>query len=190
MNKPILAIIGGANGSGKTSHSKPYLREGIFFLNPDEIARALNPGDVRASAIEAGRMVLNYSNQLVDAKRSFAIESTLSGLTPLKLLHKAKTAGYKTLLIYITTGNPEINIKRVEMRVANGGHHIAISDIIRRFHRSIASLPDYLKRVDEAFLVDNSLQIPRLVVQLEAGIVVKAYAPVPKWTRSVLAKLA
>jgi predicted ABC-type ATPase len=151
MKQPLLVIVGGPNGSGKSSQCRPYLEEGLFFLNPDEIARALNPKDVHASAIEAGRVVLNYSAQLVKERRSFALESTLSGRRPLKLLATARAAGYRTKLVYIGTVDPSVNIDRVATRVARGGHHIPTEDIIRRWHRSVAGMQRYLKAVEAAW---------------------------------------
>jgi predicted ABC-type ATPase len=189
MSQPLLTIVGGPNGSGKSSKSKPYLEEGLFFLNPDEIARALNPKDVRASAMEAGRVVLNYAAQLVEERRSFALESTLSGNTPLRLVASAKTRGYRTALVYVGTDDPEINIDRVAARVAQGGHHIPTDDIIRRWHRSVEGLPRYLKAVDAAWVVDNSGEVPRLIAQTVGGVTTVLYPPVPNWVDQAINRL-
>jgi predicted ABC-type ATPase len=188
MNKPLLAIVGGPNGSGKSSQSRPYLEDGLFFLNPDEIARVLNPKDVRASAMEAGRVVLNYAAQLVQERRSFALESTLSGNTPLKLLATAKAKGYRTALVYVGTKDPTVNIIRVASRVAQGGHHIPTDDIIRRWHRSVEAMPRYLKAVDEAWIVDNSGEIPRLIAKTMSGVATILYPPVPAWIQQAIDK--
>jgi predicted ABC-type ATPase len=189
MKSPLLAIVGGPNGSGKSSKSRPYLEDGLFFLNPDEIARALNPKDVRASAMEAGRVVLSYAAQLVEERRSFALESTLSGHTPLKLLGTAKSRGYRTQLIYVGTKDPFVNIARVASRVAQGGHHIPTEDIIRRWHRSVEGLPRYLKAVDAAWIVDNSSEVPRLIAQTVDGVATVLYPPVPNWVEQAINRL-
>jgi predicted ABC-type ATPase len=189
MSQPLLAIVGGPNGSGKSSKSKPYLEEGLFFLNPDEIARALSPKDVRASAMAAGRVVLNYAAQLVEERRSFALESTLSGLTPLKLVATAKSKGYRTALVYVGTDDPRINIGRVAARVAQGGHHIPTDDIIRRWHRSVEGMPRYLKAVDEAWIVENSGEVPRLIAKTVDGVATVSHPPVPAWIQQAIDKL-
>lgn len=42
LNKKELVIIGGANGSGKTTFAFPYVEKlGHDFLNADEIAKEL-----------------------------------------------------------------------------------------------------------------------------------------------------
>ena len=58
--KPKLYILAGANGSGKSTISKVLLpAEGIVYINPDDIARELNPEnpvgvhrEIYASAID------------------------------------------------------------------------------------------------------------------------------------------
>lgn len=41
-----LYILAGANGSGKSTISKVLLPgEGIVYINPDDIAREINPDD-------------------------------------------------------------------------------------------------------------------------------------------------
>ena len=41
-----LYILAGANGSGKSTIAKVLLpREGIVYINPDDIAREINPDD-------------------------------------------------------------------------------------------------------------------------------------------------
>jgi predicted ABC-type ATPase len=183
MRYPTLVIVGGPNGSGKSTHSTPYLEEGLLFLNPDEIARAINPADVRASALEAGRVVLNYARQLIMQDRSFAIETTLSGTTQLRLIAEAQKRNFKTLLIYLGTENPSINITRVAARVAQGGHDIPKKDVVRRWHRSIQGYRRYVALVDEAMLVDCSSDSPRFFARFENGVLTSGMPPFPAWAQ-------
>ncbi len=51
-----LYILAGANGSGKSTIAKTLLpSEDIVYINPDDIARELNPSDPVAVRILAGR---------------------------------------------------------------------------------------------------------------------------------------
>ncbi|MGN6532811.1 MAG: hypothetical protein ACTHK0_13800 [Ginsengibacter sp.] len=56
-----LYVLAGPNGAGKTTAAKTLLPE-IFqcsiFLNADEIAAELNPENVEAVAMKAGRIML------------------------------------------------------------------------------------------------------------------------------------
>ena len=64
-----LYIIAGCNGAGKTTASYTVLPE-IWkckeFVNADEIARGLSPFNPEGVAIEAGRLMLQRINQLLD----------------------------------------------------------------------------------------------------------------------------
>jgi predicted ABC-type ATPase len=155
---PTLCIIGGCNGAGKTTLARELLpRLGLMrFLNTDEIARGLSPLDPTLSAFKAGRLLLEEAQTLMKAKASFAIESTLSGRTYLALIREAKAHGYRFLLHYIVIGSGAQAVKRVELRVRIGGHHVPEEDVLRRFDRSRKHfLTDYLPLADEWVLWDN-----------------------------------
>ena len=98
------------------------------FLNADEIARGLSPLDPTLSAFKAGRLLLEEARTLMKAKASFAIESTLSGRTYVALIREAKALGYRFLLHYIVIGSGAQAVKRVELRVRIGGHHVPKED--------------------------------------------------------------
>ena len=90
-----LFILAGANGSGKSTISKVLLpTEHIVYVNPDDIAKELNPSDPSAARIEAGKETLRRIDLLLEKGDSFAIESTLSGNMYVKVLERAKSLGY------------------------------------------------------------------------------------------------
>jgi predicted ABC-type ATPase len=186
MTRPKFFIVGGPNGSGKSSQSKPFLDEGLLFLNPDEIARVISAKSETERAIEAGRVVLKYVQDLIAQKRSFALESTLSGSAQLQMIKRAQAAGFMTHLVYVTTDDPAINIDRVAARVARGGHNIPVDDIVRRWHRSIEGLHRYLRLVDTATLIDNSGAKAFVVAELVQGKVSVVAPTLPPWAISVI----
>ncbi|MDH4477605.1 MAG: hypothetical protein QE274_14115 [Verrucomicrobiaceae bacterium] len=155
---PVLCILGGCNGAGKTTLARELLpRLGLMrFLNADELARGLSPLDPTLSAFRAGRLLLEEARSLMEAKSSFAIESTLSGKTYVALIREAKARGYRFLLHYIVIGSATQAVGRVALRVKLGGHHVPEDDVRRRFGRSRSHfLRDYLPLADEWVLWDN-----------------------------------
>ena len=130
-------ILAGANGSGKSTISKVLLpAEGLVYVNPDDIARELNPDNPLAVRIEAGREALHCIDSLIEKGESFAIESTLSGNAYVKVVERAKSLGYTVVIAYIFVDSPEVCIRRIEERVRNGGHFVPAEDVERRYARS------------------------------------------------------
>lgn len=146
-----LYILAGANGSGKSTFSKVLLPvEGIVYVNPDDIAKSLNPADPASVQIEAGKATLREIDGLMGRGESFAIESTLSGQMYVKVLERAKLLGYETTIAYVFVDSPEVCIERIAARVKNGGHFVPDEDVRRRYVRSkenflnvYAGIPDH-----------------------------------------------
>src|SRR5450759_2574374 len=101
--KPTIYVIAGCNGAGKTTFAKEFLPNiGVVrFLNADEIARGLSPLKPEAVAFKAGRLLLSELNELIERRETFALESTLSGRTYLKIFEEAKQCGYKIELHFV-----------------------------------------------------------------------------------------
>lgn len=59
-------ILAGANGSGKSTIAKVLLPTvGIAYVNPDDIARELNPSDLTSVKIAAGREALRRIDEMM-----------------------------------------------------------------------------------------------------------------------------
>ena len=132
-----LFILAGANGSGKSTISKVLLpTEHIVYVNPDDIAKELNPSDPTAARIDAGKETLRRIDSLLERGDSFAIESTLSGNMYVKVLERAKSLGYETTIAYVFVDSPDACIARIAARVLSGGHFVPDEDVRRRYVRS------------------------------------------------------
>ena len=115
-------------------------------------------------AIEAGRLMLKRINELLAAKVSFSIETTLATRSYTRLIQRAQNAGYKVSLIYFWLNSPELAVNRVLQRVNEGGHNVPMDVIYRRYQAGINNLFQiYMPRVDYWLLADNSIS-PRVIV--------------------------
>ncbi len=98
---PTIYIIAGPNGAGKTTAAYTLLPD-VFntyeFVNADEIARGLSPFNFEGVTFQAARIMIERLYQLVKENKSFAFETTLSGLTYLPFIKDAKTKGYDIIL--------------------------------------------------------------------------------------------
>ncbi len=137
MSKTCI-ILGGPNGSGKTTFAKEYLAlHGVPFLNADEIAAEMSPGNVADAAIAAGRALIQRLDHSIIQGISFVLESTLSGLTLRKTIQRCREEDYRVELYFIFLASPRQNIERIKGRVIKGGHHVPDADVIRRYRRSL-----------------------------------------------------
>lgn len=164
-----LYIIAGCNGAGKTTASFTILPEIIEckeFVNADEIAKGLSPFQPEKVAFEAGRIMLNRINELLEKNESFAFETTLSTRSYKQKIEQAKLKGYTTTLLFFWLENVELAKERVKIRVAEGGHNIETEVIERRYLKGIKNLFDiYLPIIDGALLFDNSFGRHELIAQ-------------------------
>jgi predicted ABC-type ATPase len=137
-SKKQVVIVAGANGSGKTTFAHKFLEVTKFeFLNADEIAKKMNPKDPLKARIAAGKQVIRSIDELIEAGKSFVIESTLSGSFLEKHITKLKEHGYEINLTYIFLGSKDLCIERIKSRVRQGGHDVPDLDVIRRFNRGL-----------------------------------------------------
>ncbi|WP_373511067.1 zeta toxin family protein [Persicitalea sp.] len=164
-----LYIIAGCNGAGKTTASFTILPEILDckeFVNADEIARGLSPFQPEKVAFEAGRIMLNRIDDLLNRDESFAFETTLATKSYRVKIEEAKSKGYTTTLLFFWLQNVALAKERVKTRVLEGGHNIPSDVIERRYSRGIANLLKiYLPIVDKAFLFDNSFGRRELIAQ-------------------------
>ena len=173
MTQPTLYIIAGCNGAGKTTASFTILPDILNcreFVNADEIARGLSPFQPEKVAFEAGRIMLQRIDELLTKKQTFAFETTLSTRSYKNTIKKAKTLGYKTILLFFGLENVDLAKERVRIRVAEGGHDVASEVIERRYARGIKNLFElYLPIVDEALIFDNSFGNHELIADKETS---------------------
>jgi predicted ABC-type ATPase len=185
VSSPILTVIAGANGCGKstlTKWARAFFQE-TAILDPDAVAVDLQAQtSVDVSPIEAGKRVLASAENYLQKGVSFSVETTLSGSTYLKMLVEAKRLGFRTCLFYIGTESLEINISRVKARVLKGGHDVPLEDQTRRYGRSFRNLPRALGLADEGVLLDNSSELGHRVVALKLeGRRMLLFEPLPEW---------
>src|SRR3954469_19416595 len=108
---PDLYIIGGCNGSGKTTASYTVLPEMLDckeFVNADNIAAGLSPFNPESVALEAGRIMLQRIDELLNRGIDFAFETTLSTRSYVSLVKRAQQKGYEVTLLFFWLSSPQM----------------------------------------------------------------------------------
>ena len=166
LERPVGHVVAGPNGSGKSTFALRYLPEyagAVEYVNPDLMAQGMSPTDIRLSAIKAGKLTLERIAELIEARTSFAFETTLSGRGHLRLLSDAKARGYLIALYYLWMPEPAALPLRISHRVLAGGHDVPTPDVLRRYVRSVANVKSYAALADTLLVFYAVPAIQRLV---------------------------
>lgn len=159
MTRPTRYIIAGCNGAGKTTASYsvlPQLLDCREFVNADEIARGLSPFNPESVAIEAGKLMLQRIDLLLNQNKTFAIETTLATRSYASLVKRAKARGYSVVLLFFWLPTPEMAVDRVAKRVSEGGHNIPLETIHRRYWLGLSNFFNiFCPIVDAWMFFDN-----------------------------------
>ncbi|MEH2123862.1 zeta toxin family protein [Nostoc sp.] len=176
---PSLYIIGGANGSGKTTVSMsllPNFLDCFEYVNADAIAAGLSPLNPDSMAIEAGRLMIMRLRTLSNSGSDFAFETTLAARSFAPFIIGCRAKGYTINLIYFWLQSVDLAVERVAARVASGGHSIPEDVIRRRYQQGRKNLISlYLPLCDRWIMYDNSNNDTRLVAEYRRGQQLVAY---------------
>lgn len=196
-HKPVLIVIAGPNGSGKTTVTEQILRhewmEDAVYINPDIIAQE-RFGDW--NSVDAVSKSIIYCEELREEclreRKSLIFETVLSRRDKVDYITRAKEAGFFVRIFFVCTESPTINAMRIAKRVMQGGHDVPITKIISRYKLSVANCIDVAKIVDRCYLYDNSVENSdaRPLFRAVDGKVFKRYTEnMPAWAQLIERKL-
>ena len=136
--KPMILVLAGPNGSGKSTIT-------TFF---DKVGKYTNADDVVATTgmnnMEAAVLVDRMRYESIAKKEDFTFETVLSS-------------------VFVLTVDPQINIARIESRVAAGGHNVDSSKVIERYYKSINNIKELLDICDIMHVYDNTKSPERII---------------------------
>jgi predicted ABC-type ATPase len=187
LSTPVLYVVAGPNGSGKSTFVHTVLgpATGLPFINADEIAAAVWPGEEEAHAYDASRAATQARNQALSDRRSFITETVFSHPSKVALVEQAIRAGYHVEL-HVMLIPEEVTVARVAYRVSAGGHTVPPDKIRERYHRLWGLVVDARAIVHRATFYDNSRSKPfQQVTTYERGHPVGT-PTWPTWTPEVL----
>lgn len=156
MPAPQLIMVAGPNGSGKTTLIESLRAAGDVRLPEDYV----NADDLRAQrgidARAAQQLARERRLAAIAARRSLLYETVMSHPSKIAELQRAARGGYAITVVFVATADPAINVERVCLRVAAGGHAVPVERIRARYRRSLALAPSALALAGHAYVYDNS----------------------------------
>ena len=149
---PEVMVFAGPNGSGKSTITGMAKNVGVY-INADDIKRSSLCTDIEA-AVKAEEL----RESMLRDKADFTFETVLSTDRNLNLLKRAKENGYFVRGIYVLTASPDINIARVKVREASGGHGVPDEKIRSRYEKALGLIPQLVDICDILHIYDNTAE--------------------------------
>ena len=155
--KPMILVLAGPNGSGKTTITQ-FLDIVGTYTNADDMVSATGMSNEEA-AIRADEMRYNS----IEKKEDFTFETVLSSRYKLDILEKAKSEGYFIKCIFMLTTDASVNVARVAARVAIGGHNVDEDKIRSRYVKSLDNIKRMMEICDILHVYDNTEEPVRII---------------------------
>ena len=193
-HRPLLIVIAGPNGSGKTSVTSRLLKhewvEDSVYINPDIVAKDIfGDWNSKEAVLKAANYCAEWRETCLAKKQSLIFETVMSADDKVDYIMRAKEAGFFIRVFFIATANPTINASRIAGRVMKGGHDVPITKIISRYRKSIINCMKVSSIVDRLYIYDNSIDGEEAKIQfrLVNGVMGKMYVTdVPEWAQAIL----
>lgn len=171
-------MVAGPNGSGKTTlirtlRASREIALPELYINADDLKRERGLDDRGAQ-----KLAETLRLEAIAHRRSFLYETVMSHPGKIAELQAAALAGYAIVVIFVATRDPEVNIERVALRVADGGHAVPKDRIRARHHRGIALAPSAIAFAAYAYVYDNTAWGTDAAQQLQAALAGTVLQPV------------
>lgn len=189
-NTPLAVFLIGTNGSGKSS-LRNYLNLSDIQSNidPDVLNRIYKTKYPNNYQIEAAKQALKMYDEAVNLGLNICLESTLAGRGTMARIKAAKADGYYTIGFYIGLNSVELNLERIAMRVARGGHDIPEDIVRRRFYESADNLVKIKDNFDMLHVIDNSEAFFSLQYSLVDKQIIYHVRNLDNWANELLTRL-
>lgn len=193
-HKPVLIVIAGPNGSGKTTITSKILKhewmEDAVYVNPDQVAqKRFGDWNSKEAVMQAVEYCEKQRENCLSDRKSLIFETVLSSEDKVDFIRRAREAGFFIRIFFVATSHPSINAGRIAQRVMEGGHDVPITKVISRYYKSILNCKRCATLADRTYIYDNSIDDAdaRLLFRMTSGQLFKQYTDdIPEWAMPIL----
>lgn len=167
MEQPILYILAGPNGIGKTTSAFDIIPANIPIINSDEITKQIRlTGVVNVNTQEySNREAQRLVKEQLDQRTSFAIETNLADEETWKFLLGVQASGYKLHLVFLTTDNLALLNSRIKERTLRGEHYVRPDVVEERYYLGLQLMKYYAGFPEVVQLIDNSTTLNSIALK-------------------------
>jgi predicted ABC-type ATPase len=191
---PVLHLIAGPHGAGKTSLYQYLIaprHPGLPFVDAGayagtQLRHIVDPGTrARAARSWADEQRQHWLRQ----GHSFVTETAFSHPSRVALIAQARALGFEVVLYALALDEPRLLLQRVSQAAREGGDAAPSHKVLERFARCLYQLRQAVFMADLAFLIDAADARqggPRLIATLAAGQMTLHTVLRPRWVEKVL----
>ncbi len=161
MSQPVLIIVAGCNGAGKSTYSRALVKESIVPFDYDkrfkEIYESLRDSEFRevmAKNMTTDEFTTSITNAFSEG-RDFCYETNLDS-NPLHWAEIAKQHGYYVELHFFCIESIELAQQRVKSRAERNGHYVYEEVVMYKWKEGYKNLNKHYKFFDYITLIENS----------------------------------
>jgi predicted ABC-type ATPase len=188
MEAPVLYILAGPNGIGKTTSAFDIIPKNVPIINSDEIAKQVRTAELvkvntqEYSNREAQKLVAEH----LEKRAAFAIETNLSDEETWKFLLGVQKSGYRLHLVFLSTDDLQVLHDRIKERTLRGEHFVRPDIVEERYYTGLRLLKHYLPVPDVVQLIDNTAPLTLVALKKEDEWKIMSPNP-PAWFLEYLA---
>lgn len=195
MSKPILLVIAGCNGSGKSSFSNILAEDNFSPFDYDlhylHHYHSLFDSDIRDNIAHnlAFSDLESCIQNSIQTNSNFCYETNFNS-TPLHWPQIFKNNNYELRLIYLCLNSISEAKNRVAIRVENGGHFVPNTEIEIRYHAGFRNLNNHFNFFHKVDLFDTSEygKSPTHILSIENNSL-KHTSTIPKYLEPLIPEI-
>lgn len=189
-DRPVLSLVVGASGSGKTRLRVQGTLKQEFperFYDVDAVKTGFGDPNSKKNYDAARKAIDELVAINFEKHESFGFESTFTSTKRLRVIDEAIRRGYDLRGIFLSTADPEVNVMRVGEREKQGGHFVPADAIRNDYREAVQNLARYYPKFNRLCLLENKSRKPDFIAsKFGSRLQFHKEPPYPEWVSQII----